>query len=76
VKYHDQHINRYTPNALLKFLESAGLDVERIDSIFILAPFLNGVSPQLANKLHAIERKLKPRLGSLLIAEARLSEIC
>lgn len=73
VKYHAQHINQYTPNALVKFLESAGLEVADLRTIFILAPFLAGLSPQLAHRVHRFEQRLPLRGGSLLVAEARLA---
>ena len=72
VKYHDQHINRYTPNALVKFLESAGFDLNRVDTIFCIAPFLASISPSIASRLHEFERERKSLVGSLLVAEAKI----
>lgn len=71
VKYHDQHINKYTPNSLSKFLESGGLEVGDVKSIFILAPFLAVISRRFARFIHALEKHSRLRLGSLLIAEAK-----
>jgi 2-polyprenyl-3-methyl-5-hydroxy-6-metoxy-1,4-benzoquinol methylase len=69
VKYHDQHISKFTPNAFVKFLETAGFDVKRTSSIFVLAPFLAHVPP-LARLAFAAEKSVNHMLGSLLVGEA------
>lgn len=71
VKYHDQHISRFTPSSLVKFVETAGFEVVRVDSIFLLAPFLAGVSWAAAEVAHQLEMKGRSLLGSLLLLEAR-----
>lgn len=71
VKYHDQHISKFTPNALVKFLEAAGFELIHLDTIFIISPFLSGISPWLARACHRLEQKLPFRPGSLLVAECR-----
>ncbi len=71
VKYHDQHINKLTPNSALKIVESAGFKVDSVKTIFIIAPFLSGISEKLARWFYALEKRFFPRLGSLLILEAR-----
>ncbi|MGK5084979.1 class I SAM-dependent methyltransferase [Bdellovibrionota bacterium FG-1] len=71
VKYHDQHINKFTPNAFVKFLEICGYEVLGLDTIFVVAPFLASLSPWAAKKFYAFERNALPRIGSLLMAEAR-----
>ncbi len=71
VKYHDQHINKFTPNAFVKFLESAGYEIKKLRSIFVVAPFLGGLSWKLAERFHMLESKLPGLPGSLLVAEAR-----
>lgn len=75
VKYHEQHISKFTPNALVKFLEAGGFELVELETIFVLAPFLSGISPQLANLLNRLEKKLPLRPGSLLIAECRKVEL-
>jgi hypothetical protein len=70
VKYHDQHISQFTPNAFVKFLEICGFEMKDLRTIFIVAPFLAGLSRGLARGVFAVERKVAPRMGSLLVAEA------
>ena len=72
VKYHAQHINKYTPNAFIKFLETMGLEIVSLRTIFILSPFLSVLSENLADFTLNAEKKLFPRLGSLMIAETRV----
>ena len=69
VKYHEQHISKFTPNAFVKFLETAGFAVKRTSSIFVVAPFLAHV-PLLARAAFAAEKSLNHMLGSLLVGEA------
>lgn len=71
VKYHEQHISKFTPNSLLKFLESNGFEPVNINSMFIAAPFLSGISLGLASAIHKFELRAKPLLGSLLVIEAK-----
>jgi ubiquinone/menaquinone biosynthesis C-methylase UbiE len=71
VKYHDQHISKFTPNSLVKFLEACGFEAINVNSIFVAAPFLNGISKGLAQFLHRIEVRLRPLIGSLLIVQAK-----
>ncbi|MGZ3713285.1 MAG: class I SAM-dependent methyltransferase [Bdellovibrionota bacterium] len=71
VKYHDQHISKFTPNSLVKFLETCGFEISGINSIFVTAPFLNPFSKALAQVVHRFEVKLRPLIGSLLIVQAK-----
>lgn len=71
VKYHDQHINKFTPNSLIKFIESSGFEVCEISTFFFVAPFVTVISNHLANWIHAVERKISIRLGSLILVEAK-----
>ncbi len=70
VKYHEQHINKFTPNSFVKFLESIGLEVQHFSTLFIVAPFLAGVAWKPAEQLCHWEQKSRSRIGSLLFAEA------
>lgn len=70
IKYHDQHISKFTPSSFVKFVESAGFKVNRIHSIFFISPFLAPISKKLANFLLKHELKHNRDLGSLLIMEA------
>lgn len=71
VKYHDQHINKYTPNSLIKFLECGGYKIGRVRTIFMAAPFMAGLSWQLAERIHQTEMSSGLRLGSLLVVDAQ-----
>jgi ubiquinone/menaquinone biosynthesis C-methylase UbiE len=69
IKYHDQHINRFTPGTLVKFLETSGFRVVQLSSLFVAAPFLAAGSASLARWMAGIERRYLSALGSLLVAE-------
>ena len=73
VKYHEQHISKFTPNALVKFLECAGFDALDLRSFFVVAPFLAGLSGALARTVQRLETRGDFLLGSLLLAEARVN---
>jgi 2-polyprenyl-3-methyl-5-hydroxy-6-metoxy-1,4-benzoquinol methylase len=70
VKYHDQHINKFTPSSLVKFVESGGFEARDVSTIFIAAPFLTPLSPGLADALHRLENTVQLRAGNLLVVEA------
>ncbi|MGE0631971.1 MAG: class I SAM-dependent methyltransferase, partial [Pseudobdellovibrionaceae bacterium] len=40
VKYHEQHISKFTPNSFAKFVETCGLKIEKFSTIFVAGPFL------------------------------------
>ncbi|MBK9292990.1 MAG: class I SAM-dependent methyltransferase [Oligoflexia bacterium] len=75
VKYHEQHISKFTPNALAKFLEAAGFNLLNINSLFVLAPFLSPLSKNMAKKILSIENSLRFLPGSLLVAEAKCLDL-
>jgi SAM-dependent methyltransferase len=75
VKYHDQHISKFTPNSLVRFLEGAGFELRKINTIFILAPFLTAISGHLAKAAYWNEKKLPLLLGSLLIADCKVNNL-
>jgi ubiquinone/menaquinone biosynthesis C-methylase UbiE len=70
VKYHEQHISKFTPQAFVKFIESAGFEIKTINTIFVVAPFLTPLSFRLAELFHQSERKMEPLIGALLVVEA------
>ncbi len=74
VKYHEQHISKFTPNAFAKFLEICGFQVTRLNTIFIFAPFLAPLSPALAGLVFRAEKAIGRGMGSLLVGEARKLE--
>ena len=71
LKYCDQHINKCAPDSLVEFIESAGFKVCEISTIFLIAPFIALISNRLADRIHAVERKISGRLGSLILIEAK-----
>tara|TARA_Y100001936_G_C16085681_1_gene681547 strand:+ start:2940 stop:3698 length:759 start_codon:yes stop_codon:yes gene_type:complete len=75
VKYHEQHINKFTPNSFVKYLETMGLEVVSFKSIFVISPFLAPISWKLAKFVQKLEEKLLPKFGSLLVAEVRKLKI-
>ena len=70
VKYHEQHINKFTPSSLVKFVESGGFEIQAVSTIFISAPFLAPISVALADAVHRIETAVQLHAGSLLVVEA------
>ena len=72
VQYHDQHISRFTPNSLVKFMEAAGFELVDISSIFVVAPFLAEISLGLAEFCHRIEHPSFLKIGSLLVGNFRV----
>lgn len=71
VKYHEQHISKFTPNSFVKFIESCGFEVVKLNTIFTIAPFLASLSKGLAQKVHQFEKSHGLHIGSLLVAEAK-----
>jgi ubiquinone/menaquinone biosynthesis C-methylase UbiE len=70
VRYEEQHISKFVPNSLTKFVEAAGFDVVNAESIFFLAPFFAIISKRFSRWLLKVERKLRLP-SSLLIARCR-----
>ncbi len=70
VDYMEQHINRKNPGSVRKSLAAAGFRVESVRTFFVASPFVALVSHSLARKVLALERKLLPGLGLLVIAKA------
>jgi hypothetical protein len=70
VKYNEQHVNKYTPNSLVKFLECAGFKICNVRTVFVGAPFVAGLSWKGAEAIHKLEVGANLRVGSLLLAEA------
>ncbi len=73
VKYHDQHINKFTPNSFIKFLETCGFYPTRLETIFIASPFLSFLGMNIADHLFKLEKNLMPQWGSLLLAECEIN---
>src|SRR6185503_7537952 len=64
VKYHDQHINKFTPTSAVKFVESGGFEVQALSTIFFAAPFFAPVSTAVADAVHRLETSVQFHAGS------------
>ena len=71
VKYQNQHINKFTPNSFIKFIESAGYEICEVSTLYLMAPFTAVISVSLANSLHTLERKANSNYGCIIIVEAK-----
>jgi glycosyltransferase involved in cell wall biosynthesis/predicted SAM-dependent methyltransferase len=71
IDYMDQHINKKNPGSMKKSLVKAGFDVKVLRTFFVLSPFIALLSPAIARKVAAIENKVLPRLGLLVLASAQ-----
>lgn len=71
VKYLEQHINKYDPKTLKKDIVEAGFKSISISTSFFISSFVAIFSKSLAEKLHALEQKYTPNLGSIMIAEIK-----
>ncbi len=70
VDYMEQHINKKNPGTVRKSLDAAGFRVETVRTFFVASPFVALVSGSLARKITALERKLLPGIGLLVLAKA------
>ncbi len=70
IDYMEQHINRKNPDSVRKSLAAAGFRIETVRTFFVASPFVALASHSLARKLMALERKLLPGLGLLVLAKA------
>ena len=70
VKYHDQHISKFTPNSAVKFMETLGMTVTQVDSLFMLAPFIAFLGKTIPDAVLKLEKKLDWKVGSLLVLES------
>lgn len=69
VKYHEQHINKFTPNSFVKFLESCGFNCDVLSSSLFISPFLSPLGMRFSESVFEMETALKIGFGSLIIAE-------
>jgi SAM-dependent methyltransferase len=70
VKYHEQHISKFTPSSVVKFAESGGFKVVALSTILLSAPFLAPLSTGLADAVYRLESAVQLHAGSLLVVEA------
>ena len=67
--YNEQHLMRFTPYRLKKFLESHGFGISNLDTFFIIAPFVSLISWKLGDAIYRLERIISNRFGSLILAK-------
>jgi 2-polyprenyl-3-methyl-5-hydroxy-6-metoxy-1,4-benzoquinol methylase len=70
VNYKEQHINKLNAKKLETLLKECGFKIKKIQTFYIIAPFLSFISKRFAEWIQKIEEKLFPKLGSLIIVEA------
>ncbi len=69
VKYLEQHINKYSIKSLKQDILKSGFSGIKHSTSFFVSSFIALFSKSLAEKVHAIEQKYVPNLGSVIIAE-------
>jgi ubiquinone/menaquinone biosynthesis C-methylase UbiE len=67
VKYREQHISKYTPSSLVRFVETCGFEVTKAKTFFLFAPFLTPISERLGKFVHRLETSIDLKLGSLTL---------
>ncbi|MEM3126899.1 MAG: class I SAM-dependent methyltransferase [Candidatus Woesearchaeota archaeon] len=70
IKYSKQHINFYTQKRLALELSKAGYKSIRINTKFVISPFVAVFSPRIAFKIFEIESRIFPRVGQIIFVEA------
>lgn len=71
VDYLEQHINRFDARRLRREVEAAGFVDVRVQTFFVIAPFLAAISTRLAERVLGWERRLLPAGGAELALVAR-----
>ena len=71
VDYLEQHINRFHAKRLRWEVEAAGFTDVRVQTFFVIAPFLAAISGGLAERVLRWERRLLPAWGAELALFAR-----
>lgn len=66
VSYEHQHINPLWPDRCVRLLSESGFGVHRLESSFIISPFLAPLSRALAERCCQLEARLLPRWGCIL----------
>lgn len=69
IKYLEQHINKYSIKSLKQDILKAGFSDIKYSTSFFVSSFIALFSKSLAEKVHVIEQKYVPNLGSIIIAE-------
>jgi ubiquinone/menaquinone biosynthesis C-methylase UbiE len=70
INYNEQHINKLNIKKLRLLLTIAGFKDIKMETIFIISPFISLISEKFANKVMTLEKKMFPLRGSLIIVTA------
>ena len=73
VDYEHQHINKLDIPKCKKLLKETGFEIDKLVTIFVIAPFLAPLSYKASQKIFGAEKKLIPNLGSLILLSAKKS---
>lgn len=71
VDYEHQHINKLGIRSCQKMLLESGFTIEKLQTIFVLSPFLAGLSYRGSQKIFQFEKALLPKMGSLILLSAK-----
>ena len=71
VDYRVQHINRFDRHRLAREVAAVGFADVRVDTFFVVSPFLAAFSRRLGEAALRWEARLLPRLGAELVVRAR-----
>jgi len=71
VDYSEQHINKLNIKTLSDQLKNNKFIIKEAKTFYIISPFLSVISPKLSRFIQKIEETILPRLGSIIIIEAK-----
>lgn len=67
----DQHVSRFWPKRLAHLLRDTGWQVEKLSTFCTFAPFVSALSWSVAERVAAVEDRLRLPFGNLVFAVAR-----
>ena len=67
VKYGEQHISRFTKHSLCRVVEAERFTCEKIETLFVIAPYFAILNPTIGDLLLHSESQLGGGVGSLLV---------
>ncbi len=70
INYAKLHVNKMTTKNVRQFLEQSDFNNIKIETFFIISPFLAFLPFKIAEKIGQIETKIFPDFGSLIFAKA------
>jgi SAM-dependent methyltransferase len=74
VDYSSQHINPFTRARLVEEVARAGFAIDRLETFFVVAPFLAAFSARAAQKVLEVEASLFPRFGAEMLLVGHRTE--